>query len=260
MFFKAEEMQKDQENNKNVNEPDYVLEDERPYYDDDAEKEELEKVPVEYLGFLEKQKERRREHLVFWILLIIIVIGFAPGTRGKDLSPRTGEWRNHFTFGWGTFDYPDPEVHSTDFTEWYKSMTPELHEMRWIPYEKTHLALFGYLALPWAYRSYRFDWPDNLAQRMEELDRQFRPGHVMDIPRVLNSVNNAQEWNAIVVPLTLGTPREAKEWWDDHDGRLREWADQPFGTPLPQNYIDEANAYIQQMATPEGNQIPLIPD
>jgi|GEM_PF-5541018 len=255
-------MDTDQENknNKNINEPDYVPEDERPYYDDEAEKEEKEKVPVEYLGYLEKRKEQRREHLVFWILLVIIVVGFAPGTKGKDLSPRTGEWRNHFTFGWGKFDYPDPEVHATEFTEWYRSKTPEPHEMRWVPYDKTYPALFGYLAVPWAYEEHGWQMPDNLAERMKALDEIFRPGHVMDIPRVLNSVNNGEEWNAVVLPLTLGTPREAKNWWDEHEDILQEWASEPFGTPLPQEYINEANAYIDEMRSPEGNDIPLLPE
>ena len=106
-------MKMDEKRKNNINEPGNDVEEERPYYDDESEREEQEKVPVEYLGFLAKQKESRREQLVFWILLLIIVFGLAPGTRGRDYCPRSGEWRDHFTFAWGKFDYVDPVVGTT---------------------------------------------------------------------------------------------------------------------------------------------------
>ncbi len=251
-------MYTDEEKEINVNEPEYDPE-ERPYYDDDAEKEEKEKVPVEYLGYLQKQREHRRDQFIFWVLLLIIAIGFAPGTKGRDYCPRTGEWRNHFTFGWGLFDYPDPVARPTEWTEWYMEKNPEPHEMHWVPYGTIQPAIFGYIGLPGG-RELGWEMPENLVERMRELDSLFRPGYIMEIPRVLNAVNNAEEWNAIILPLVTGTPQEAYRWWNSHDNRLLAWAQEPIGTPLPQAYIDEATQYMEEMLEPQGNHIPILPD
>jgi len=231
---------------------------ERPYYDTPAEKEEIGKVPVEYLAYLQRRRESRREQVFFWLVVLIVVIGLAPGTRGKDYSARTGEWRDHLTFAWGRLEYADIP-RPTEFTEWYMSKNPQPHTLRWVPYEKTYPAIFGYLAIPVRVTDLGWEMPENLTERMTELDGLFRPGYVLEIPRVLYAVKNAEEWNAIIVPLMLGTPAQAFDWWSHHSAALTRWSQQEYGTPLPQEYIDEAAAYVEEIKKPNGNHIPLMP-
>jgi hypothetical protein len=242
-------------NDEDINEPGAVPE-ESPYYDNKKEKEEAEKVPVEYLGYLQQQKETRKELLSLWIVLVILILGLAPGTKGKIFCPRNGEWRPKYTFAWGYFDYHGMPM-ATEYTEWYNAQLPEPHEMRWVPYGKTHPALFGVISIPMG-KGAEWAQPDNLIERLDELDGLLRPGYVMEIPRALGGVNYAREWNAIIEPLTLGTAEEAKEFWNRHKDTLLDWAEnEEPGTPIPESYLYEAEQYVEQMTSSEGNHIPL---
>ncbi len=237
-----------------VNAPGYDAE-ESPYYDNDKEKEEADKVPVEYLGYLQQQKEVRKDLLFFWIVFLIVLLGFGPGTKGKIFCARSGEWRAKYTYAWGYLDYhgtPTP----TEWTEWYNAQNPEPHQMRWVPYGKTHPALFGVMSVPMGTGVEWFQ-PENLIERMEELDDLFRMGHVMEIPRVLAAVNYAREWNAIIEPLTVGTAQEARQFWNQHKDDLIDWSNDEAGTLIPESYLYEAERYVEEMTEEDGNHIPL---
>jgi hypothetical protein len=248
-------MAKNHREEKNINEPGGDIE--RPYYDSKGEKAEKEKLPVEYLGYLEKRKEHRFGAIFLWIVLGILILGVGPGTKGMDYCPRDGEVRRHITFMWGKYDYADlPKP--TPFTEWYESLRPEPHEMKFLPYGKVFPALFGYIAFPIFVQDLGWKMPDNLVDRMKELQPKFRPNAVLNIPRVLQSVNDAREWNAIILPLTLGTADEAYRWWSNHEDELMGWAFLRDGSPLPLDYINEAGAYIKEKETPENPDLPLF--
>jgi hypothetical protein len=128
--------------------------------------------------------------------------------------------------------------------------------MRWVPYGLTHPALFGVMSVPMGTGAEWFQ-PEDLIERMEELDELFRPGYVMEIPRVLTAVNYAREWNAIIEPLTVGTGQEARDFWNQHKDELLDWSDEEEGTPIPESYLYEAERYVEEMLGPDGNHIPL---
>ena len=240
----------------NVNEPGHSVE-ERPYYDDRSEKEEQEKLPVEYLGYLEKRKESRTIHFFIWTIVLFLVIVVAPGTLGKEYDARTGEYRSVRKFTWGRWEYTG-RVHSTEWTDWYYKPNPRPVNQRWLPFDKTSPSIFGVIAIPIKVTNYRWEMPENLMDRMRELETEIHGGRGRDIPETLHKVNSGLEWNAIIVPLTQGTVKDAKNWWDEHKTDLMDWAEKPEGTPLPQSYIDDANAYIESFKVPEGNVIPLV--
>jgi len=242
------------EETRDPNEPG-ALPEESPYYDNRAEKEEKEKVPVEYLGFITRQKETRRERTIFWVILLIVIIGLGPGTKAKIYCPRSGEWRAHLTFAWGFLEYSGMP-HETEWTGWYMSNSPEPHDMRWVPFGKKYPALFGFLAVPLG-KGAVWEMPENLIERMNALDGEMRAGRVMDIPRVLESVNYNREWNGIILPLTLGTVDDAVAWWNRHKDELLEWSEEEHGTPIPESYLYEAERYIEEKSDPDGNDIPL---
>lgn len=244
------------ENEKNVNEPggEFV---ERPYYDDKNEKEELEKIPVEYLGVISKRKEIRFEKLVFWLTFWIVVLGFGPGTQGQEFNPQTGELKTYYTFAWGLWEYKGV-VRQTDWTEWYLSKTLESSDEHWVPYGAIYPALFGHLKTQWKI-DLGWEMPSNILSRMKELDEKLRPGMILNIPRILNSVNNAREWNAIMVPLCTGDVDEAFEWWDDHKDELLDWSREPKGTPLSRDFIQASLAYVEEMLKTDEYLIPLMP-
>jgi len=248
-------MAKNPNDERNINEPGYDLDD-RPYYDDKSEKEEVEKVPVEYLGYLQHQKEVRTGKAFLWIVLVVIIFGLAPGTRSQLYCARSGEVRDHLTFAWGFLEFNDiPEA--TAWTDWYESKNPEAHEMRWVPFGESRPAIFGYIAFPFK-TDLGWIMPDNLITRMEELDDVLRPrGSVMDIPRVLNAVNTGSEWNAIILPLTEGTVEDAEEWWSDNKSMLIRWSDDEPGTPLSMDYIARATERVESIRQEDGNHIPL---
>ncbi|MCK4720596.1 hypothetical protein KAU08_08045 [bacterium] len=243
------------DNEKNVNEPG-VFED-RPYYDDKNEKEELEKIPVEYLGLISKRKEGRFEKLVFWLTFWIVILGFGPGTQGQEFNPQTGELKTYYTFAWGLWEYKGV-VRQTDWTEWYLSKTPESSDEHWVPYGAIHPALFGHLKTQWRI-DLGWEMPPNILSRMKELDEKLRPGMILEVPRILNAVNNAREWNAIMVPLCTGDVDEAYEWWDDHKDELLDWSREPKGTPLSRDFIWASLAYVEEMQKTDEYLIPLMP-
>jgi len=240
---------------KNLNEPGTV-EEERLYYDDKEERKEQEKVPVEYLGYLKKRKEFRRLRVAMWIVLLILFLGLGPGTKGKIYCPRNGEWRNHFTFAWGRLQY-NGYPNATEWTRWYESKSPEIAGLRWVPYGEVYPAVLGVPVFPWP-KNLGWEMPENLVKRMQELEPMFRPGFVMEIPRVLSAVNNARDWNAIIVPLTIGTPQQAFEWWNAHRFQLQRWSRSKTRTPLPDRFVAESEAYAKRMLGPTGSQIPLV--
>ncbi len=239
----------------NVNDPGLVDVD-RPYYDSEQEAREKKKVPVEYLGHLAQQRKARMGFTFLWTVIFLIFIGIGPGIKGQYYSPRTGELRPHLTFVWGQFEYRGNPI-STEWTEWYESMNPEPYTQHWVPYGKVHPAFFGIVSFPFGVKNLGWRMPENLVPRMKELNGLFRPGTVLDIPRTIDKVNNAKEWNAIILPLTVGTARDASEWWNQHKRVLIQWSEQDLGTPLPENYIEEAAAYVERMHEPNGNHIPL---
>jgi len=243
-------------NEGNVNDPGQVIE-ERPYYDDKTEKAEQEKLPVEYLAFLEKKKENRALGFIIWSLVLFIVLVIAPGRVGKEYDARTGEFRYVRKFFWGQTEYKG-QPRDTEWSIWYYQHDPTPVQQRWIPYEIDSPAIFGVIAIPIMEINYGWEMPENLIQRMRALEVELGGGREMDIARTLHAVNNGEEWNAIIVPLSMGEAREAKYWWLDHKDLLMGWAEMEPGTPLSQAYIDEANAYIASFYEPDGNEIPLF--
>ena len=92
---------------------------------------------------------------------------------------------------------------------------------------------------------------------MAELDDRLRGGHVMDIPRVLGAVSYYREYEAVILPLTMGTVDQAVTWWNGHKNTLLDWAEEDFGTPIPESYLVEAENQIENLKQPDGNVIPL---
>ncbi len=117
--------------------------------------------------------------------------------------------------------------------------------------------MFGMIKLPFMANDLGWIMPGNLTTRMVELKGVLRPGRVLDIPRVLNSVNDGREWNAIILPLTEGSVDEAKNWWNNHKDELLAWSILTEGTPLDEDYITEARAHITVISAVNGNNIPL---
>lgn len=243
-------------NEGNVNEEGGYQE-ERPYYDSKSEKEEKEKLPVEYLGYLEKQKESRAVSFIVWSVILFIVFVIAPGKVSWEYNTLTGEIRSIHQFFWGHSTYTGTEV-STSWTDWYRRLDPTPEPPRWLPYDHESLSIFGVIEIPFGVIDHGWQMPDNLFLRMRELESEIRGGRVKDIPRVVSAVNNGDEWNAIIVPICLDEPRAAKNWWMDVRDDLLDWASEDPGTPLPQSYIDQANAYIESFHEPNGNEIPIF--
>jgi hypothetical protein len=175
------------------------------------------------------------------------------------MCPRCGRTRAYNTLAWGEWKLPGFQQVRTSWTDWYESRNPELHTHHWVVTGITYPGLFIFLTSSYGIEH---DWksPENLMDRLRELSRPryFRPGKVLDIPRVLGSVNNGREWNAIIEPLTLGTASEAFAFWETNEAELKAWADQPWGTPMPETYLAAADAYVKEMTAPDGNIIPLI--
>lgn len=236
-----------------VNEGDYV---ERPYYDSKEEIEEIEKVPVEYLGLLRKRKIFRLERFVFWFVFWILVLGFGPGIQGQKIDARSGQIKTYYTFLWGYWSYVDPPK-TTEWTDWYLSLNPEPHEEHWVNFGTIYPALFGHLTVPWG-RSLGWIIPPNAIERMKELDEKLPAGMIMQIPRVLSAMNKGREWNALIVPLCEGTIDDAYDWWDETNDRFLIWSRMDWGTPMPDALIEESNAYIEKMRASDENLIPLF--
>ena len=239
---------------KNINDPGNQ-EIESPYYKRKDE-EEKEEIPVEYLAYLQQRKAKRIAGTIYFILLAIIIVGISPSQKGAQIDPRNGQVRTWATLAWGYWVLTG-EPENTAWTAWYQSHNPEYYDSRWLPFEKTYPGLFIYLTTPFGI-DYNWIIPESLVDRMSELEPFFRPGKILDIPRTLYYVNNGQEWNAIVLPLSVGTPEEAYRWWDEHHDLLQKWANQPVGTPLYQIYIDEAQKYYNDKTEDDGWEIPLI--
>ena len=231
---------------------------ERPYYDDKAEKEELGKVPVEYLGHLRRRKIFRLERFVFWFVFWLLILGVGPGIQGQKINARSGEIITYYTYVWGLWGYesvPKP----SEWTEWYLSLNPEPHEEHWVNFGTIYPALFGHLTAPWG-RDLGWIIPDNTIERMKELDERLLAGNVMKIPRVLNAVNNGREWSALIVPLCEGTVGDAVKWWEENDDRFLVWSRQVWDTPMPDALLEDSVEYIEKMRESDEYLIPLLPE
>ena len=243
---------------RNVNEPEFQ-EDEGKYRDK-KKNEDDEFIPVEYLSYVQQTRKARVAHIFWGILLAIIIFGIAPSMKGQELCPRCGRTRSSSTMAWGFWRIAGVETVDSTWTEWYESLTPEDHPHHWVQAGKSHPGMFIYLTTPFSVGS---DWynPGNLIERMEELNqiRYFRPGKVLEIPRVLKSVNNEREWNAIIGPLTVGTAQDASDWWHSHREELIAWSAQPMGTLLSDDFVQAAWAYVEEKIEPDGYHIPIGP-
>lgn len=236
-----------------INEPGYIDED-NIYAKKNAE--EAEKIPVEYLGYVQKQRAANViRTLIAWIIFALVAF-FGPGISGRERCPQCGRERTYFSLAWGRWEFRGVAPVDTEWTKWYEAQYPLPHYHHWILFGRYRPALFGYLTLPLDLGT-DWVWPENLMQRMEELKSEFRPGKVLEIPTALLRVNNAEEWEAIIMPLTMGTPQEAYEWWRAHYPILRDnWLSRPFGTPMPEEFIDASKQYVESK-TPHEDTIPI---
>jgi hypothetical protein len=223
----------------------------------DADEEEEKRVPVEYLSHIQKQRSSRLARLFWSIVLLIVICGIAPSHKGWDYCPRCGRWRTHSALAWGLWEIRGLNPVQTEWTEWYESHHPETHTHHWVPAGKVYPGFLLFITTP-IHRDLGWEFPESLVERMRELESYFRPGKVLDIPRVLRAVNSSREWKAIIYPLVVGTPEEAYRWWQNHDNRLLDWARKPLGTPLPEDIISESEKYVEAKMKPEGNHIPLL--
>jgi hypothetical protein len=151
---------------------------------------------------------------------------------------------------WGHWEFRGLTLQDTDWTSWYEGQKPLPHDHHWVDFGKRYPSLFVFITLPVGIGE---DWkiPDNLEARMDELKPQFpRPTRILDIPTVLHAVNNKEEWEAIVLPLTVGTPQDAYQWWQDNSPRLESWASQPDGSRIADDFLTRAQAYVE-MKTPK---------
>lgn len=243
---------------RNVNEPEF--EEEEGIYRDRKDDEDEEIIPVEYLSYVLQTRKARIAHFFWGVLLAIVIFGIAPSMKGQEVCPRCGRTRSCSTLAWGYWRIVGVGTVETSWTEWYESLTPEDHWHHWVRAGKSHPGLFIFLT---THFSIGKDWfnPDNLIERMEDLNqiRYFRPGKVLEIPRILRSVNTEREWNAIIGPLTVGTTQDASDWWHSHRDELIEWSIQPLGTPLSDDFIYASWAYVEEMIEPDGYIIPIGP-
>lgn len=240
---------------KNINEPGFI--DEENIYQKKNE-EERKKIPVEYLSHVQKKHARVFITTLLWWIFIAIMVFFAPGLGGYEYCPECGRIRTYYALTWGHWEFRGLTPQPTKWTEWYEKQNPRPHKHHWVKWGGMRPALFGFLKLPIDLTP-AWEMPENLITRLEELENQhMKLGKILEIPVILQSVNNAKEWRAIIVPLTVGTPQDAYTWWQANRRTLNNWAARPLGTPLSKAYIDLAEAYIAKMTEPEGYEIPLI--
>jgi hypothetical protein len=240
------------EKERNVNEPGH-FEEESLY--EKKNREEREKIPVEYLGYVKKRRSSTVIRVILIWIGIVVILGFAPGISGHEYCPECGRLRSYNTMAWGKLEIRGIELTDTEWTRWYESQNPILHDHRFVLYGKGKAALFGYIPLPFTIGK---DWamPKDLILRMNELKDLFRPSKVLDIPRTLRHVSDGREWELIILPLTLGTAQEAFDWWQQKEGVLMEWGRSPLTEKLPNMYSAEAQAYID-LNTPKEEELPL---
>lgn len=241
---------------RNINEPGF--DDDGIYRDKKKDDEEEKIIPVEYLSFVQRKRKQRIAHISWTILLILVLVGIAPSTKGVKICPRCGRTHAFNTLAWGHWSIPSLEIVDSKWTEWYESLNPEPHDHHWVYTGKTHPGLFIFITFPFP-TDQGWEFPENLVERMRELSqpRYFRPGKVLDIPRVLEAVNNGREWNAIILPLSLGTPDQAFQFWQRHERELLIWAEKIKGTPIPESFLQASDAYVEKMTEPVGHVIPL---
>jgi hypothetical protein len=228
---------------KNLNDPGYVQEEESIYQK--KNEEERKKIPVEYLSYVQRRHSVQVIKTLIILIILIAILGFGPGTNGQEYCPECGRLRSRNTLAWGHWGFHGLTPVDTEWTAWFMAQNPEPHIHHWVPFGPRELALFALLKVPLRY-GHAWEIPDNLVTRMNELKPFFRPGKIMDIPRALSAVNNAEEWRSIIVPLTLGTPQEAFDWWDRNSRTLEWWAAQPRGFPLPEDFMTASQAYIDE--------------
>ena len=237
----------------NVNDPGVEIE-ENIYQKKNAE--EAQKIPVEYLSYVKQRRAAQFiKTIVIWIILIILC-AFAPGLSGHEICPQCGRIRTFNTLTWGHWAFRGLMPRDTDWTAWYEAQRPVPHDHHWVLYGQREPSLFGFVRFPLKYGE-AWVMPENLIQRMDELKPMFRPTKILDIPKVLHSVDNAGEWRTIILPLTLGTPDEAFTWWQENSFELLRWAGRIETAPLPEAYKSKAEAYILEKTPKIGEQIPL---
>ncbi len=240
----------------NVNEPGY--EEEEGIYREKKDDEEEELVPVQYLSFVQKRRRERTIRFFFGVLLAFVIFGIAPSQKKQDYCPRCGRWQAHNTLAWGRWDIVGMETVDTEWTEWYESLDSGFHHHHWVPAGKIYPGMFIFLTTPIAAD---LGWmaPENLVERMRELDsiRYFRPGRVIEIPRILGMVNTGREWNAIIGPLTVGTTQDASDWWQANREELVEWSERPFPIPLFEEFMEASESYVEEMRQSDYTEIQL---
>jgi hypothetical protein len=177
-------------------------------------------------------------------IIAAIILGFGPGMTGQEICPECGRIRSYDTIAYGHWVLRSINPQDTDWTAWYEDQKPIFHEHHWVQYGPLRPSLFAWITFPFPQGDV-WDMPDNLVDRMRELTPMFRLNKVMEIPKVLNSVNDSTEWRAIVVPLSLGTPQEAFKWWESNQAELEKWASQPLRTPLSDDFKRSSEQYIK---------------
>ena len=240
---------------KNINEEGYDLQ-ESPYKK--KNEEEAKKLPVEYLGYVERRRAARMIKNLAKAIILVLLLAFGPGIRSKEYCPECGRFRTYATLAWGNWTYSSIATSETEWTRWYESRSPLFHEHHWVLCGKVYPAIFTVPVLPWG-RDLGWEFPENLVTRMKELERYLRLGKILNIPRTLNRVSNAKEWNAIILPLTVGTPEEAFEWWKEHEDYLTRWSKNELAE-LSEDFISASEKYVEEKLHPEGNEIPILPE
>ncbi|HEX9744926.1 MAG TPA: hypothetical protein VGB30_05815 [bacterium] len=236
----------------NVNDGGYV--EENPYIE--ANEKEAEKLNVAYYGHLQHQREARAKTIVFWTITLIILLGIGPSTVSAEYCPRCGLWRTSNTVAWGAWKWQTaPE--DSPWTEWYNSQNPLPKDHRWVTAGGKKNGFFTVANFPFG-GTPSWEYPDNLVSRMRELSDRITRGYVLDIPDALNKVHNSEEWDAIILPLTVGTADDAFNWWNDNKRVLNEWADDSSDSPLAENFMAMSEAYVEERLGPVGNEIPLM--
>jgi len=242
----------DKGDDRNINDPGFV--DEDNVYRKKNE-EESKKIPVEYLHYVQKRRSSQViRTVVFWIITVIL-FGFGPGMKGQSICPQCGRIATHVTVTWGHWRFNWPVLKETGWTAWFEAQQPLPHEHHWVHFGKEHPSLFAYVTVPWGVGE---DWqmPENLVDRVDELKPMMTPRtRILDIPRILHAVNNKLEWEAIVLPLTIGTPKEALQWWQDNYSFLNDWASQSDGTRLADDFIARSKVYVDSKTPKEINSL-----
>jgi hypothetical protein len=239
------------EKDRNVNE-EGNFEDESVY--EKKNKEEREKIPVEYLGYVKKRRSSNVIHVTLIWIVSVVLVAFGPGTQGKEICPECGRTRTYDTLAWGKWELRGLNYSDTDWTRWFEEQNPMVHNHRFILFGKEKAALFGYVPLPFTMGE-NWNMPGNLIARMNEIKPMFRPAKILDIPRVLAHVASGKEWEAIMVPLCMGTPQEAFDYWQQHLNVLMAWSQTPLTEPLPESYVADSESYIA-LKTPIEEKIP----